>query len=170
MVMLLGSTKIMEQMYFEDCDYTTYDFASSHSFLLNFCFGRIKCSFYWLSDFLSILPAPSMRQWVWRATPSGNFSDLVQSRPHERLHTTLELGCFRTLSIKSWWMMRLTVLSIFLFYISKNAISTVAEKSCRPDQCPAGLLAVDQTLSDWRPLKITFLHSISLLLLLSLIL
>ena len=44
---------------------------------------------------------------------------------------------------------RLTLLPVFsLLYVflSKSAVSTVAEKACRPDQCPAGVLAGDRVL------------------------
>jgi len=32
------------------------------------------------------------------------------------------------------------------FFLSKSAVSTVAEKACTPDQCPAGVLARDRVL------------------------
>ncbi len=32
------------------------------------------------------------------------------------------------------------------FFLSESAVSTVAVKACRPDQCPAGMLAGDSVL------------------------
>lgn len=54
------------KMYFQHCDYKTYDFVSSHGFLLNLLFDRMKCFAHWLPDFLPPLPAPRGRGgWWW---------------------------------------------------------------------------------------------------------
>lgn len=47
--------KITRRMHFKDCDYKTYDFVSSRSFLLNFVLARIECS----RSLLSLISSPS---------------------------------------------------------------------------------------------------------------
>lgn len=185
MVILPSSTKIMEQMYFEDCDYKTYDFVSSHSFLLNFVLAGWSVLFHWLADFLSVLPAPSAGQRVWRATPWCFLT------PYKLSHTSVfanEFWCFRTLSIKwchqslIWWIINTSVMddetdallcvSVQLhdFFISQVMQYPQWRKS-PAEQINAlqGVLAVDRIWIDWRPFKDN-VPLFSQLLLLSLIL
>lgn len=43
------------KMYFQHCDYKTYDFVSSHGFLLNLLFDRMKCFFCTTDSLISCL-------------------------------------------------------------------------------------------------------------------
>lgn len=160
----LSSTKIMLKMYFWDCDYKTYDLVPSHGFLLNFVLAGwsvFLTDSLWFplqiastqSEAASLAShtiwelfrpcaksatrtfAPLSRHYPW-ALPLRDFQHQIIShlprRPHQHARRLTHLPLF--------------LLGCMIFCLSKSAVTTVVGKACRPDQCPAGVLAGDRVL------------------------
>lgn len=147
MVISPSGTKIMQKMYFEHCDYKTYDFVPSHSFLLNFILAG--WSVLRADSLISSLYCQFLKQMqqLWQAAASGNFTP----GPKSAL-SPLQLSALWALMLQEHQSMiislivyisakrRMTFLSVFLLtcYCSQYP---QWRKRHRPDQCPAGLLA-----------------------------